>query len=116
MKIRIKGNTLRYRLTRSEVNKLALEGSLEERSEFPFKTLLYSIELTNDDRLMADYVGNRIVLRMPRVMMDELNNSDKVGFADQSGPVSLLVEKDFACLSEVDEDQSDNFPNPMSPN
>lgn len=116
MKIRIRGNTLRYRLTKSEIKRLALEGSLEERSEFPFKTLLYSIEITDDDRLLADYVGNRIVLRMPKVMMDELSNSDKVGFADQNGPVSLLVEKDFTCLSEVDEDQSDNFPNPMLPN
>jgi hypothetical protein len=26
--------------------------------------------------------------------------------------LTLLIEKDFACLDHVDEDQSDNYPNP----
>ncbi|QNL48723.1 hypothetical protein H8S90_18320 [Olivibacter sp. SDN3] len=113
MKIRIKGNSVRYRLTKSDVEKLGATGFLEERSEFAGKTLVYAINSTKDDTLSADYVLDRIELRMPKVMIDELNNTDSVGFEDRTGPVSLLVEKDFTCLDNVEEDQSDNFPNPL---
>jgi hypothetical protein len=27
--------------------------------------------------------------------------------------LKLLLEKDFACLDDTDEDQSDNYPNPL---
>nr|WP_209444233.1 hypothetical protein [Pedobacter borealis] len=49
---------------------------------------------------------------MPEKMVEELVNTDKVGFSNLSGPVSLLIEKDFTCLDNVEEDQSDNYPNP----
>lgn len=113
MKIRIKGNSVRYRLTISDVAKLGAEGYLEERTPFAGKTLVYAIVTTSDDRISADYVGDRIVLNMPKAMIDELNNTDKVGFDDRTGPVILLIEKDFTCLDNVEEDQSDNFPNPL---
>ena len=45
-------------------------------------------------------------------MIDELYNTDSVGFDELRGPVSLLVEKDFVCNDKVEEDQSDNYPNP----
>lgn len=112
MKIRIKGNSLRYRLTKSETAKLWSAGFLQERTEFAGKTLEFAIVITNDDKLSADYIADRIVLNMPKAMIDELNNTDKVGFDDQTGPVSLLVEKDFVCIDNVEEDQSDNYPNP----
>ncbi|MBB6501789.1 DUF7009 family protein [Pedobacter cryoconitis] len=113
MKIRIKGNSLRYRLTKSDVAKLGSEGHLEEHTAFAGKTLTYIIVTTNNDTLTADYIGDKIVLNMPKIMIDELNTTDKVGFDDRNGPVSLLVEKDFTCLDQVEEDQSDNFPNPL---
>lgn len=112
MKIRIKGNSLRYRLSRSEVNRLWSEGSLEERTEFAGKTFAYAIAATNDNKLSADFTGDKIVLSIPKAMIDELNNTDRVGFDDHTGPVSLLVEKDFVCIDGKEEDQSDSYPNP----
>ena len=112
MKIRIKGNSLRYRLTKSEVEALGAVGFLSESSHFMSKTLEYAITTTSDDKLSADFIDNRIVLNMPEKMVEELVNTDKVGFSELSGPVSLLIEKDFTCLDIVEEDQSDNYPNP----
>jgi len=112
MKIRMKGNTIRYRLAKSEVATLRADGSLEERVEFIGKTLRYVIERTNDDKLAADFIDDKIVLLMPKHMIDALSDTDEVGFSGVSGSVSLLVEKDFACLDNVQEDQSDNYPNP----
>ncbi len=114
MKIRIKGNTLRYRLTKSEIARLGADGSLEERTEFAGSTLFYAIEQAGKDAigLSADFTGNRIVLYMPKEMIDELVNTDRVGFEGSSGLLGLLIEKDFVCIDRVEEDQSDNYPHP----
>lgn len=112
MKIRIKGNSLRYRLTRSEVTTLWKKGCLEERTEFADNTLVYAIETANDDKLTANFNSNKITLYMPKAMINELYHTDKVGFEDKSGTLSLLVEKDFVCIDNTEEDQSDNYPNP----
>lgn len=114
MKIRIKANSLRYRLTQSDVAKLWSEGFLEERTEFSGKALISAIVTGNDDKLSADFIEDRIVLNMPKTMIDELYHTDSVGFDDLRGPVSLLVEKDFVCNDKVEEDQSDNYPNPST--
>jgi hypothetical protein len=37
--------------------------------------------------------------------------TDRVGFDGQSGLVKILVEKDFVCIDNTLEDQSDNYPN-----
>jgi|SRR5690606_22576273 len=114
MKLRIKGNSLRYRLTKSEVARLWLEGALEERAAFSGNTLVYAIVRVESDVLTADFVKNRIVLHMPKTMIDELYHTDQVGFDNDAGPVRLLVEKDFVCLDNTEEDQSDHYPNPSS--
>jgi hypothetical protein len=46
-------------------------------------------------------------------MIIELKDTDKVGFGNQAAGLHLLIEKDFTCLDNVDEDQSDNYPNPL---
>lgn len=112
MKLRIKDNSVRYRLTRSEVATLAAEGRLAAYTAFAGKAFTYAIEAVDGDRMTADFVGNGILLNMPKAMIETLYNTDKVGFDDRSGPVSLLVEKDFACIDNTEEDQSDNYPNP----
>jgi len=112
MKIRIKGNSLRYRLTKSEVEKLFTDGKLEERTQFTGKTLVYAIETGKEERLSADFAGDKIVLRMSKMMMEDLYYTGRIGFDDRSGPVNLLIEKDFVCIDNTDEDQSDNYPNP----
>jgi len=114
MKLRIKGNSLRYRLTQSEVAKLWSEGILEERTAFSTNTFVYTIVRVDKDMLTADFAENRMVLHMPKTMIDELYHTDKVGFDNDAGPVRLLVEKDFVCLDNTEEDQSDHYPNPSS--
>ena len=113
MKIRIKGNSVRYRLTKSDIAQLGSGSFLKDKTEFASKTLHYAITITDDEHLSSDFTGDKIQLNMPRKMIEELINTEKVGFMDQSRRVSLLVEKDFACLDNAEEDQSDNFPNPL---
>lgn len=113
MKIRIKGNSLRYRLTKSDIESLAKTGHLHEQTDFAGSALVYAIKTGNADSLSTSFENNTITLFMPSAMIEELVNTDKVGFSDKNSTVQLLVEKDFTCLDNVDEDQSDNYPNPL---
>jgi hypothetical protein len=114
MKIRIKGNALRYRLTRSDIAQLTKVGFLEDKIDFGEQSLLYALQLSDNEELSASLVNNTITLYMPKSMITEWENTDKVGFEHISGDLYLLVEKDFTCLDKVDEDQSDNYPNPLA--
>ena len=51
---------------------------------------------------------------MPQVMVKEWADTERVGFENKTPAFFLLVEKDFKCLDNVAEDQSDNYPNPLA--
>lgn len=114
MKLRIKSDSLRYRLTRTDVDTLAKEGYLEEQISFAGHALIYSLQLNDGQELTVSYINNKITMCMSHQMMDDLLNTDKVGFDNTDGNLDLLIEKDFVCLDEVAEDQSDNYPNPLA--
>jgi hypothetical protein len=115
MKLRIKSDSLRYRLTRSDVDKLSREGYLEDQINFAGNPLIYAVQLTDGEVLTSSYIDNKITLSMARKMIIELVDTDRVGFENKAGGLYLLVEKDFTCLDNVAEDQSDNYPNPLAP-
>ncbi|MDF2431638.1 MAG: hypothetical protein JWP44_1269 [Mucilaginibacter sp.] len=114
MKLRIKSDSIRYRLTRTNVNDLAEAGYIDDKVDFGGQALTYAIKATEDNVLKSTYENNKITLLIPRSMVIELQNTDKVGFENTSGALHLLVEKDFTCLDNVSEDQSDNYPNPLA--
>ncbi|MCS4304038.1 DUF7009 family protein [Chryseobacterium sp. BIGb0232] len=112
MKIRIKDNSIRFRLTQSEVSELGRNGMVSSFTEFVDRPFIYTIEKTNDTTLSAAFIENKIVMKMPEAMVEEWISTDIVGFDGQAGLVKLLVEKDFVCIDNTMEDQSDNYPNP----
>ena len=114
MKIRIKNKELRYRLTRSDVKQLAETDYLEDKVDFGEASLTYAIRLTGEKQLSSVYKDDVITLFMPESMATELQNTGKVGFENYVNGLHLLVEKDFRCLDNVSEDQSDNYPNPLA--
>ncbi len=119
MKIRIKENTLRYRLSKSEVAKLVEDGMIEERTEFINTVLIYTICETEKECLSADFIQNKITLYVPKKALQEWANTDEVGIDFRMPLINgktlyLLLEKDFKCADmAVNEDQSDYFDNPQ---
>ena len=89
---------------------------LEDGVEFGDQSFVYAIQLTAGTQLSADYKNSRVTLYMPATMVDELADTERVGFENSIGSLHLLVEKDFTCLENVAEDQSDNYPNPLALN
>lgn len=124
MKLRIRGNTLRFRLTRTEVERLgAGAGPIEDRVRFgPDSALAYSVEgaelSSPRATLTATASGTRLRLVVPQQQLAAWASSDQVGFeAEQSTgdghTLRILVEKDWTCLtSRPGEEDVDTFPNP----
>jgi hypothetical protein len=114
MKIRIKGNSLRYRLTKSDIEHFSKEGYIEETIYLGTQKLIYALQRYPEDELTADFNDQKIVLYVPDYIANEWTTTDRVGFENNNGALYLLIEKDFKCLDNVAEDQSDNYPNPLS--
>lgn len=121
MKIRIKGNSIRYRLTQSEVKTLGETGRLAEETCFgpgDAQKFVYTLETRDDiDGLQAAFDGGRISLFMPASDAKTWYADERVGFENEvpiapGVTLKLLIEKDFTCLDNTNEDQSDNYPNP----
>ncbi|MGK0495011.1 MAG: hypothetical protein ACJAU2_001394 [Maribacter sp.] len=118
MKIRIKGNSIRLRLTKSEVAAFCDKGQYQEAVIFGNRTLTYSLVAKEGiEMLDATYVGDTIIVYITKDAKDTWLESDRVGYSnvlDSNSPdqLSILVEKDFICMDDSIEDQSDNYPNP----
>jgi hypothetical protein len=119
MKIRIKGNSLRYRLTKSEVDHFVATGFVEEKVNFGNSILSYSLKKSGEDQLSASFNDNEITLYFPSSFINKWIDSEQTGFEynmeveGSETSLYLLVEKDFTCLDKTNEDQSDNYPNPL---
>ena len=118
MKIRIKGNSIRLRLTKTEVDNFAANGFVEEKTEFGDTYFSYRMENSpHHQELAAVYQGNLITVFIPSAIAQNWTSTELVGFENKmdignNKQLFLLVEKDFVCLDNTFEDQSDNFPNP----
>jgi len=114
MKIRIKGNSLRYRLTKSDIDYFSSNGYIDETICFGSQKLVYALQQSQVDELTADFNDQKIILYVPADIAEEWTTTDRVGFESNNSSLYLLIEKDFKCLDNVTEDQSDNYPNPLS--
>lgn len=119
MKLRIKGPTLRLRLTQGEIAALAQQGVVEERVPFADGvTLVYRLRCDGQAReIGASYRGGVLEIRVPESAARQWCTSERVTLAHAQavpqGSLQITLEKDFACLSpRAGEDESDNFPHP----
>jgi dephospho-CoA kinase len=120
MKIRIQRNSVRYRLTRSEVALLKENGYHSEQTAFNGKNFTYAVAAKeNITDLQAAFQEDTITLFLPKKESVKWPDSEKVGYENKmvlnDGQIlNLLLEKDFVCLDDRIEDQSDNYPNPAA--
>ncbi len=119
MKIRIKENSVRFRLTPTEVKKFCEEGRIEKTTQFNSTTFVYGVKQKKIEKLQVDFNDNTITLAVPENFAKDWDDNDVVGlehYEDLSNGDTffLLLEKDFACLDNTHEDQSDKYPNPKA--
>lgn len=119
MKIRIKGNSLRLRLTQSEVDKFSSEGRVSDSIQFGDKQLIYALQAEARNDVVANFNGEFITVAVPQKEAQKWASTEQVGISGnqsiESGKkLELLIEKDFQCLIPRSEDESDLFENPKA--
>lgn len=119
MKLRIRGNSVRLRLSRSEVEAFARDGRVEDSARFgPGASLSYALERSSGGAVSARLEGVGVVVSIPGEMAATWCESEQVGIegehpCGEGESLKILVEKDFTCLkTRSGEDESDAFPNP----
>lgn len=120
MKLRIKDNSVRLRLTRSEVDALRASGFMASKIDFPGgRELRYRLESSPASvSPAAFFADNAVTVRLPETAVLAWATSDQVSLQgdqllDNGAMLTILVEKDFACLTKREgEDESDMYPHP----
>ena len=122
MKLRIKDNSVRLRLARSEVDTLRERGEVVARTGFPGgRTLQYRVDSSPASVSPAAlFSDNTLTIRWPEAEVLQWAKTEQISLSgeqtlDDGDKLSILVEKDFACLTPREgEDESDRFPHPQA--
>ena len=114
MKLRLQGNSVRLRLTRSEVERLRDQGSVEEAVDFGGEVFRYRLESrTEPGSAQAAFCRGVLTVSLSKDAARVWANSDEVGIYAQSGALAVSLEKDFRCLTRAPELQEpDAYPHP----
>lgn len=114
MKLRFHSNTLRVRLSQSEVARLAETGRVEETVAFPAgRNLDFAVELRSSAEIAASFDGERIEIALPADLARTWIASAQPGIENPNATPKILIEKDFQCLHQDATANTDAFPNPL---
>ena len=120
MKLRIRDNSIRLRLTRSEVERANSDGLVKGQVQFAgSNSFSYVLESSPATVKPEAHISNNVLtVRIPQLDVKQWAESEKVSISseqsvDDGGQLKILVEKDFACLAPREgEDEADMFPHP----
>lgn len=122
MKLRIRGNSLRLRLLRGEVEQFGETGRIAETIQFgasPAEQIIYSLEADGKTaKIEADFAENKITVKVPLEFARNWAESDEVSLRgeqliENETFLKILIEKDFVCIDRKDDqDNEDAFPHP----
>jgi hypothetical protein len=126
MKLRLQQDSIRLRLTRSEVEKLAAHGRVEGAVHFgslPGDSLTYALEASPScSEISARRASNEVCIVLPQELARDWAATDQVSIEHlqvlaRDAALHILVEKDFRCahrdVAPKDENEGDFYPNPM---
>jgi hypothetical protein len=112
MKLRIKGNSIRFRLLRGEVQTLLDKGFISDETRFsPEKSLYYGLVVSADaGEIEAKFAADRITVILPKALAAHWTESDNIGISASQGELAILIEKDLVCHGRPgDPDNADAF-------
>lgn len=121
MKLRLLGNKIRLRLSEPEVYALAEVHQVQSVlpiNPFEKDNFHYSIYCASDTLTpKAKFEKNELRIDLPLSEVKKWAGSNQVGientiFSNSGENIIILVEKDFQCLAERGEDESNLFKNP----
>jgi hypothetical protein len=126
VKLRTTNNSIRLRLSQSDVKTFSESGMVEEHLQIgasqneSFTYRMISSEKTPVTSAMIE--DNCLTVTVPADIAKQWSSTDEVGIkatqpAGGSATLSILIEKDFACLTpRAGDDDRDTFPHPDAAN
>lgn len=119
MKLRIRGNSVRLRVSKTELSQIASSGAAEDRVRFaPGATLRYGIAVRPGGAVAAELADGVVRVFVPQSSVDVWLRPEEVSIEGQQAIgngefLRILVEKDYTCLApRSGEDDGDLFANP----
>lgn len=123
MKLRIKGDSLRLRVSRSELDRVLHGERVEDTIHFsmsPDAQLTYGLESALQSEPVRIECGpQNVTVLLSKEQTTIWERDSEIGVygsieVGQSGSLQVSIEKDFACLDRSDEENADTFINPHS--
>ena len=123
MKLRIRGDTMRLRLKKSEVERIAAGASIVEETHFPGSVLTFRLDVSESIAISASFDNGCLAVNVPKSKALDWADTDEVSLHEEqrlpgTGRLSILIEKDFRCLEPGHhrdcEDDEDTFAHPRA--
>ena len=120
MKIRIQGNSIRYRLKEPEVVNFKRHGNVTEAFQLgneEAEQLRFVLQQSAGTEVTVQHKEKTTTILVPEQMAKQWTETDLVGFdaiieIGNGKALKILVEKDFKCLDGTEEDNKGAYPNP----
>jgi HSP20 family molecular chaperone IbpA len=113
MKIRLRSNSVRLRLTQDEVAQFAETGIVEESVELKPQPLVYVLHAADEAKhVEASFCDGWLTISIPAKQAKEWVESEEVGISAAHAGVAILVEKDWQCRHASSEENEGTFPHP----
>ena len=120
MKLRIRGNSIRIRVSKLELAQIAEAGSTEDEIRFaPAAALRYRVDVKESGPVEAKFQGSLINVIVPASEVERWLAPEQVAIEGRQAigdgtHLRILLEKDYSCLApRGDEDDSELFVNPQ---
>jgi hypothetical protein len=123
MKVRISGNSLRFRVSRSDLASLQADVRIETVIHFapePDARFTYALERSSSaQKLAVRYTPGEVTVLLPAAQANAWSATEQVGVYESldighAERLDILLEKDFACIDGTDAQNADTFPNPAA--
>ncbi|NND52184.1 MAG: hypothetical protein HKN54_07250 [Flavobacteriaceae bacterium] len=119
MKLRILNNSIRFRLSMTDLDTLVQKGSVTSKLPIAHGIFFsFGIQLLEDGaHIHTNLSDNQLSFSIPKSKLQHLQKSNEVGIYEtliisDKESLTLTIEKDFKCLTPRSEDETDLFPNP----
>ena len=116
MKLRTTHNSIRIRIRKSELNKLAEEREIRERVNFGGQVMFsFCLKIdTSIEKVNGSFKNGDLVVSLPGKTAQTWIATNQVSIEENRAledgeHLHLLIEKDFPCTDREEEDKSDTF-------
>lgn len=119
MKVRLLNNTIRVRISKTEMKELAAQKYLCTKTSFVGNFLGTYLMVLDQEAVSINLQNHRIEIKIPQVLIEKMSKDDQIGFTkdieiENNETLQFTLEKDFQCLEPRSEDESDLYENPKN--